>query len=188
MIVGIEGKIDKKEQTRVLINCNGLIHEVFVSVNCSNSIKGDTAKLHTTHIIREDAWNLYGFLDMNEKVMFDTLIKINGIGPKVAMAICSTYSPATFAIITQDKDAKALERVPGIGAKTAGRIMVELAGFSLELAGGRESANTPQHEAMLALESLGFKNDIISKTLQGCISTNTADLVKEALKKLQGIK
>lgn len=67
MIVGIEGKIERKEPTLLHINANGLIYEVFVSVNCSSKITKNEVKLYTTHIIREDAQNLYGFLDLNEK-------------------------------------------------------------------------------------------------------------------------
>jgi len=188
LIAGIIGEIEKKELTKIHVNCNNLIYEVFVSINCSNAIKEHKVKLLTTLIVREDNWSLYGFLEKSEKIMFDTLIKINGIGPKVAMAICSTYTPATFAKITESKDTKALQRVPGIGPKSAGRIMVELAGFSLELGESQSKEGSSQHEAFLALESLGFKSDVITKTLQSCSSVTTADLVKEALKKLQSLK
>lgn len=187
MIVGIEGKVEKKEPTRVLINCNGIIYEVHISLNCSNSIKSENIKLLITQIIREDAWSLYGFLEQNEKKMFDTLIKINGIGPKVAIAICSTYTPESFFKIVENKDAKALEKVPGIGTKSAGRIIVELAGFGLDLA-LKNNQNQTINETVLALESLGFKMELIQKVLQTCTSTTTPELVKEALKKLQGIR
>ena len=76
MIVGIEGKIEKKEPTLLHINVNGLIYELFVSLNCSGAIIDNNVKLFTTHIIREDYQALYGFLDINEKKLFDTVIKI----------------------------------------------------------------------------------------------------------------
>lgn len=187
MIIGIEGKVLKKELTKVHIKTSGLVYEVHVSLQCSNQIKEDPLFLHVTQIIREDHWSLYGFFDPNEKILFDTLIKINGVGPKVAMAICSTFTPQTFAGITHAKDAKALTAVPGIGPKSASRIMVELAGFILESEHGY-TASDSQQEAFLALESLGFKADAIRKVLTSCKADTTSELVKEALKALQGLK
>ena len=186
MIVGIEGSVEKKDPTFVHINVNGLIYEVFVSINCSSAIIDKKVKLYTTHIIKEESSNLYGFLDMNEKKLFDTVIKINGVGPKVAMAICSTFTPSSFAQIVETKDISMLKRVPGIGPKGASRILVELSGFVIS--GDDEiSSNNAQSasEAVMALESLGFKKDQINKVLTTCSSSDTASLVKEALKKLQ---
>lgn len=186
MIVGIEGKIEKKEPTFVHVNVNGLVYEVHVSVNCSGSITDANVKLFTTHIIREDSQSLYGFKDINEKKLFDTVIKINGVGPKVALAICSTFTPASFAQIVSNNDVGMLKRVPGIGPKGASRILVELSGFVVD---GNEDeqqeSSGSMSEASMALESLGFKKDAISKALKGCTGSTTGDIVKEALKKLQ---
>ncbi|MCT7911722.1 Holliday junction branch migration protein RuvA [Arcobacter lacus] len=184
MIVGLIGKITKKEPTLLNVNVNGVIYEVFVSLNCSSKIVSDDVNLEITHIIREDAQSLYGFLDSNEKKLFDTVIKINGVGPKVALAICSTFTPTSFAQIVSSNDVSMLKRVPGIGPKGASRILVELSGFIIDSndeTGGSSSAL----EAALALESLGFKKDLVSSVLKTCVSSNTSDLVKEALKKLQ---
>jgi len=186
MIVGIEGSIEKKEPTYLHLNVNGLIYEVFISINCSSKIVDKRVKLHTTHIIREDSQTLYGFLDPNEKKLFDTVIKINGVGPKVALAICSTFTPSSFAQIVNENDVSMLKRVPGIGPKGASRILVELSGFIVEdeddNAVGGSNATL---EAALALESLGFKKDLVSKVLRTCSGTTTSDLVKQALKQLQ---
>jgi len=186
MIVGIEGLIEKKEPTLLHVNVGGIIYEVFVSLNCSSKIIDDKIKLFITHIIREDAQNLYGFLDVNEKKLFDTVIKINGVGPKVALAICSTFTPTSFSQIVSSNDVSMLKRVPGIGPKGASRILVELSGFIIDDMDADDlgSANA-QLEAALALESLGFKNDVISKVLKTCESNETSSLVREALKKLQ---
>ncbi|HHB95175.1 MAG TPA: Holliday junction branch migration protein RuvA, partial [Campylobacterales bacterium] len=119
MIVGIEGIIEKKEPTFIHININGLIYEVNISINTSNSIKESRVKLLVTQIIREDTNLLFGFMEANEKKMFDTLIKINGVGAKVAMAVCSTFVPSTFARVLADKDVGLLKKVPGIGPKSA---------------------------------------------------------------------
>ncbi|WP_198305314.1 Holliday junction branch migration protein RuvA [Arcobacter vandammei] len=184
MIIGLIGKIVKKEPTVLQLNVNGVIYEVFVSLNCSSKIISDEVKLEITEIIREDAHNLYGFLDSNEKKLFDTVIKINGVGPKVALAICSTFTPSSFAQIVTSHDINMLKRVPGIGPKGASRILVELSGFIVDGENGDELTSI-NLEAALALESLGFKKDLVSSILKSCTSTTTAELVREALKKLQ---
>jgi len=187
MIVGLLGKIIKKEPTLLNVNVNGIIYEVFVSLNCSSKIISDDVQLEITHIIREDSQTLYGFLDANEKKLFDTVIKINGVGPKVALAICSTFTPTSFSQIVTDNDVSMLKRVPGIGPKGASRILVELSGFIIDAnEEGEDGSNlSASFEAALALESLGFKKEMVSKVLKTCVSNNTSDLVKEALKKLQ---
>ncbi|MEA3498661.1 MAG: Holliday junction branch migration protein RuvA [Campylobacterota bacterium] len=185
MIVAIEGKIELKEPTKVHISLNGLTYEVFVSINCSSAIIDAKVKLHTTQIIKEDSNNLYGFLDLNEKKLFDTVIKINGVGPKVALAICGTFTPTSFAQIVETKDVSMLKRVPGIGPKGASRILVELSGFVIDAGDETSSLNEGGSQAVMALESLGFKKEQINKALSNCSATDTAGLVKEALKKLQ---
>ncbi len=185
MIVGIKGKIEKKEPTLLHINVSGLVYEVHVSINCSSKITENNVSLHTTYIIREDSQTLYGFLDINEKKLFDTVIKINGVGPKVALAICSTFTPSSFSQIVSSNDISMLKRVPGIGPKGASRILVELSGFVIDGNSDDDSSSSNVLEASLALESLGFKKDVITKILNSCTATNTSDLVKEALKKLQ---
>lgn len=186
MIVGIEGSIERKEPTFVHLNVNGLIYNVNISLNCSSSIIDKKVKLHTTHIIKEDSQSLYGFTDLNEKKLFDTVIKINGVGPKVAMAICSTFTPSSFEQIVSTNDVGLLKRVPGIGPKGASRILVELSGFVVDSGESHTSASTQNaSEAVMALESLGFKKDQINKVIGTCSGTDTASIVKEALKKLQ---
>ncbi|HIP19194.1 MAG TPA: Holliday junction branch migration protein RuvA [Sulfurovum sp.] len=184
MIVGIEGTVERKDPTFVHVNVNGIIYEVMVSINTSNAIADKKVKLFVTQVIREDANLLFGFMDTNEKKMFDTVLKINGVGPKVGLAICSTFTPSTFAKVVASKDVGMLKRVPGIGPKAASRILVELADFIVD--GSEESSanSAALGEAVMALESLGFKKDAIQKALSGC-SGDTSTLVKEGLKKLQ---
>jgi holliday junction DNA helicase RuvA len=184
VIVGLVGRVVKKEPTSLQLNVGGVIYEVFVSLNCSSKIISDEITLEITEIIREDAHNLYGFLDSNEKKLFDTVIKINGVGPKVALAICSTFTPSSFAQIVTSNDVNMLKRVPGIGPKGASRILVELSGFIVDGASSDEATNI-NIEASLALESLGFKKDIVTTILKSCTSTTTSELVREALRKLQ---
>jgi len=184
VIVGIEGTVERKDPTYVHINVNGLIYEVHVSINTSNAIQDKRVKLYVTQIIREDTNALYGFMEQNEKKMFDTLIKINGVGPKVGLAVCSTFTPETFARVVSSKDVSMLKRVPGIGPKAASRILVELADFIVDSSNESGSSNGAMGEAVMALESLGFKKEAIQKALAG-VSGDTATMVKEGLKKLQ---
>jgi Holliday junction DNA helicase RuvA len=185
MIVGLEGIIEYKEPTLLHLNVNSVIYEVFISLHTYGAMSTERARLHITHIIREDAQQLYGFVQKSEKILFEGMLKINGIGPKAALAICSTFTPEQFAGIISSKDINALKKVPGIGPKSAGRIMVELAGFDAVLLGSGTTVTTAVSEASMALESLGFKKEQIAKALSVSHATDTSALVKEALKQLQ---
>jgi len=188
MIVGLNGNIEYKEPSFVHVEVSGVVYEVFISLHTFSAVGSSKVKLYISHIIREDAQLLFGFLEMSEKKLFQRLIKINGVGPKVAMAICSTYTPAQFATIVNNKDMNGVKKVPGIGPKSAGRILVELNGFDIELLGSSDEPKTQAFsQACEALESLGFKKDKVSKALSACSGSDTASLVKEALKMLQTI-
>ncbi|QFR49414.1 Holliday junction branch migration protein RuvA [Sulfurimonas lithotrophica] len=189
MIVGLRGRIEYKEPSFVHIDVEGVVYEVFISLQSFSALSDDNIKLFTSHIVREDAQLLYGFVELGEKKLFERLIKINGVGPKVAMAICSTYTPSQFATVINNKDLNGVKKVPGIGPKSAGRILVELAGFDEELLqnSSESSQSASISQATEALEALGFKKDKISKALSSCRSDDTASLVKEALKLLQTI-
>ena len=183
MIVAIEGEVVYKEPTLLHIFVYGLTYEVHVSINTSSTVTAKSVKLFITQIIREDANLLFGFATKDEKRMFDTLLKINGVGPKVALAVCSTFTPETFAKIVSAKDVAMLKRVPGIGPKAASRILVELADFIVK-SDDAASESGAILEATLALESLGFKKEAIKKALSG-ESGDVGTLVKIALKKMQ---
>ncbi|SFV69175.1 Holliday junction DNA helicase RuvA [hydrothermal vent metagenome] len=189
MIVGLNGKIVYKEPTFVHLDVHGVVYEVFISLHTFSALGSESVSLYTTHIIREDAQLLFGFLEMSEKRLFERLIKISGVGPKVAMAICSTYTPTQFATVINNKDMNGVKKVPGIGPKSAGRILVELNGFDEEILGGAEisSSSLAYSQASEALEALGFKKDKIAKALSACEGEDTASLVKGALKLLQTI-
>jgi Holliday junction DNA helicase RuvA len=189
MIVGLHGNIVYKEPAFVHIDVAGVVYEVFISLHTFSSLPKCEVTLHTTQIIREDANLLYGFSTNAEKKFFERLIKINGVGPKVAMAICSTYTPEQFASLLHNKDVKAVQKVPGIGPKSAGRILVELNGFDEEILQNNTSSAATQSykEAAEALEALGFKKEKIAKALNACDGEDTASLVKGALKLLQTI-
>ncbi|PAF46967.1 Holliday junction DNA helicase RuvA [Helicobacter sp. 12S02634-8] len=192
MITGMIGNLYRLEPTFAELEIGGIIYGIHISTNTSYALnekkeqKEQKVKLFITQIIREDAHLLFGFAQEIEKITFERLIKINGVGPKVALAILSTYTPKTFGLIIQDKDIKALQRVPGIGAKGAGKIMVDLAGFFSELITPKEPQKPDErNEAFMALESLGFKSTEISKVLKSIPHTNTQEIIKEALKQLR---
>jgi Holliday junction DNA helicase RuvA len=185
MIVGVEGEILLKEPTFLHMKVGGFVYEINISLNTSNAIYDHSfVQLLITQIVREDNSLLYGFLDQAEKKLFDKLIKINGIGPKVALAICSTFTPEEFVQVIKDKNLSLLKKVPGIGPKSANRILVELMDFDL---GIESSVSNAKKEAILALESLGFKKDEIIKVLSDENAKDSATLVKLALKKLAKI-
>lgn len=188
MIVGLRGVITKLEPMAVEIDVGGVLYRVQMSLNGTARLRvsGDEVRLICAQIIREDAHLLFGFVEEIEKQTFERLIKINGVGPKVALAILSTYTPMEFAKIISNKDIDALKKVPGIGAKGAGKIMVDVAGFFASLIEEKEAPQHDElkHEAALALQSLGFKSGDIQKVLQQIQAQNVSDMVKEALKKL----
>ena len=113
--------------------------------------------------------------------MFEILIKLSGIGASTAMAVCSSLSSQAFIKAIASGDAATLTSVPGIGPKTARRMIAELGDAKLM---EFSPDQTYKAEAISALESLGFKRDRINKAMVDCTSTSTAELVKEALKKL----
>ncbi|NLC28134.1 MAG: Holliday junction branch migration protein RuvA [Campylobacteraceae bacterium] len=183
MIVALEGKLVHKEPTFIHLEISsGVTYRITVSLFTSSELKSDKARLKITQIFREDAQLLFGFLNSDEQRMFETVIKLNGIGPTTGMAICSTLTPENFSKALFQNDVDAFRAVPGIGPKSAKRILVELSDFTLN------SNETPmgitRQEAVLALESLGFKKERIKKVLLTCEESDTAALVKEALRKL----
>ena len=184
MIIAIDGEVVKKEPTLLHLKTpSGLTYAVKISLHCSASIETKQISLHTTLIIKEDAHTLFGFISEYEKMMFDRVIKINGVGPSTALAICSTFSPESFQAAVVAQDVTAIKMVPGIGPKAASRILVELADFIVDVSNDGVNSGALS-EATMALESLGFKKDAITKALAGALG-DTSSLVKEGLKNLQ---
>jgi Holliday junction DNA helicase RuvA len=167
---------------------SGVIYEVRVSLNCSAKITNDEININIRQIIKEDSITLFGFVDKDEMQLFNALIKISGIGPSTALAVCSTFSPKNFANIILSEDISMIKRVPGIGPKSAKRLLVEMSDFAQSGGGGESyetiTASDFKRESLEALMSLGFKKDKILSVFKACTSTDTASLVKEALKKL----
>ncbi|TKX30014.1 Holliday junction branch migration protein RuvA [Campylobacter estrildidarum] len=182
MVVAIEGIITQKEPTFIVIKCtNGVSYGVFISLFCSTKLQiNEKYEFLITQIIKEDSNKFYGFLDKNEQKMFEMLLKVNGIGATTAMAVCSSLDVNSFYQALNLGDESSLKKVPGIGAKTAKRIIVELSDHKKSL----DNISNEKNEALAALLSLGFKQDKILNILHNCTALNTSDLVKEALKKL----
>ncbi|RAX57678.1 Holliday junction branch migration protein RuvA [Helicobacter monodelphidis] len=181
MIVGLEGEVVHKEPMLVWIQCAGITYEVHISLQTSSQIQKGQVNLFITQIIRDDGNFLYGFLHKEEKYTFERLIRVNGIGPKVSLAILSSFSPSEFTNLLASKDTKSLQKVPGVGAKSAGRIMVELAGFILQTGSSEEKI-----QARMALEALGFRSEQVTKVLATLQESDVQTIIKEALKQLQG--
>ncbi|WP_456469908.1 Holliday junction branch migration protein RuvA [Caminibacter sp.] len=175
MIAALKGRIFEKENGKILLDVKDVIYELNVSLMTFSNAKDGI--YHITEIIKENEYTLYGFLDKNEKKLFDTLIKLNGVGPKVALAICSTFTPQEFIEIISNADADALKKVPGIGPKSAKRILMEMGEFEI-------SVSNPVHsQAIMALENLGFKKSEIIKAING-VEGSLEEVIKETLKRL----
>ncbi|MDX2331134.1 Holliday junction branch migration protein RuvA [Campylobacter hepaticus] len=183
MVVAIEGIITKKEPTFIIIKCNsGLSYGIFVSLFCSSKLQiQEKYELFITQIIKEDSNKFYGFLDQEEQKIFEMLLKVNGIGANTAMAICSSLDINSFYRALSLGDENLLKKVPGIGSKSAKRIIVELSDVKTKL----DNISEDKSEALAALLTLGFKQDKIINVLTTCKQTNTSELIKEALKKLR---
>jgi Holliday junction DNA helicase RuvA len=175
MIGALRGKIHEKENGKILLDVNDVVYELNVSLITFS--KASDGLYYITEIIKENEYTLYGFLDKEEKKLFDSLIKLNGVGAKVALAICSTFTPQEFVEIVNSNDINSLKKVPGIGPKSAKRILVEMGEFEIT------SQNPEINQAIIALENLGFKRNEILKAING-LSGSVEEIIKEALKRL----
>ncbi|WP_121022009.1 Holliday junction branch migration protein RuvA [Helicobacter vulpis] len=183
MIVGLVGNVEGIEPTFITLNVSGVIYGVHVSLRASALLQeGQEARLYTTCIFKEDAHDLYGFLQPEERALFERLLKINGVGARVALSVLSLYGAPEFGALLKAHDLRGLQKVPGVGKKLAGKIMLDLEGY---LAFGI-APNPHATEAALALESLGFKSDVVHKVCAGLpAGLNTQEIIKQALQQLR---
>ncbi len=191
MIAQLQGKLIEKNPTEVVLDCGGIGYEVKISLNTFSSIGSDEhLKLFTRLIVREDAHILYGFSSKEEREMFNHLISVSGIGPNIAMIMLSSLVPAEIAHAIQSEDVVTIQRVKGIGAKTAQRVIIDLKGKVLkytEVSQNISAANnTNRFDALTALVSLGFDRKTTEKALEKIDSgeESVEVLIKEALKVL----
>lgn len=155
---------------------------------------GEEVKLHTHLVVREDAHILFGFSTEADRILFRALIKVNGVGPKLALTLLSGLSADEFHRCIHDNDANSLVRLPGIGKKTAERLIIEMRDRLPDLAeditadGSLSSAvqgysDNPKQEAVSALVSLGYKPQDASKMVQNIPSENKSceEIIRAAL-------
>ena len=128
MFAYIKGRIEYKQADYMIIEASGIGYKVFTSLNTiqSSGAVGDEIKAYTYLHVREDNINLYGFLTPDELKMFELLISVTGVGPKAAVSLMSYMPPSRFILAVITDDVKAMTRAPGIGKKTAQRIILEL--------------------------------------------------------------
>jgi Holliday junction DNA helicase RuvA len=127
MIASLQGKVTATYSDHVILTVNGVGYKVFVPEPASYDERDNTAVfLHTVLIVREDGFSLFGFRTVGEREIFETLLKVNGVGPRMALAILSTMSVDNLRNAVLSERAELLTRVPGIGKKTAQKIVFEL--------------------------------------------------------------
>lgn len=198
MIGYLRGRILEKQPPWLLLDVNGVGYEVEASMNAFYRLPevGAEAGVHTHFVVREDAQLLYGFADAQEKLLFRALIKVNGVGPKLALSILSGISAEAFINSVHQEDTTALVRVPGVGKKTAERLIVEMKDrlaqlqlptlTELELCSGNQSevqAAAPDYrlEAESALLALGYKPQQATRAIEQAADLLGAEAVTEAL-------
>jgi Holliday junction DNA helicase RuvA len=183
----------------MLLDVNGVGYEIEASMNTFYKLPevGAEVSLHTHFVVREDAQLLYGFADQQEKLLFRSLIKVNGVGPKLALSILSGISAGDFIRSVHNEDTTALVRVPGVGKKTAERLIVEMKDrlnqlqlptlTELELSSGNHSeivmpaVTDHRGEAESALIALGYKPQQATRAIEQAAQALGDDAVTEAL-------
>jgi holliday junction DNA helicase RuvA len=162
MIGKLTGTLAAKNPPEVLIDCGGVGYEVLVPMSTFYNLPalGEKTALLTHLIVREDAHLLYGFATQDERAGFKQLVKISGVGPRTALSILSGMSVADIAQAVTKQDAGRLTKIPGIGKKTAERLLLELKGKLGDAldAGGVSVANDSQSDILQALVALGYSD------------------------------
>lgn len=194
MIAYLKGKLIHKTPSQAIIEVNGVGYQVHISLNTFSEIKDrEDIQLATHFHVREDAQVLFGFATEGEKLMFQHLISVNGVGPSTAMVVLSYLPPEELKSAIVREDAAALQAVKGIGGKTALRLILELKDKlrkeSTEETPGNTGLirNTIRHEALSALVTLGIPKLAAEKGIDAVLkksgnSLSLEELVKQALK------
>lgn len=191
MIGSVRGRILAKTPPQLLVEAAGLGYELEAPMSTFFHLPpvGEEVRLLTHLVVREDAHVLYAFGTEDERRLFRNLIKVSGVGPKIALALLSGISVEAFALCVQTQDVAALIKVPGIGRKTAERLVIEMRD-RLEAAGGPAAASavpagaSPEAEAFGALVALGYKPAEATRLLKaaGPGTHSTEELIRRALK------
>ncbi|MFI4865924.1 MAG: Holliday junction branch migration protein RuvA [Steroidobacterales bacterium] len=195
MIGTLAGVLAYKSPPHLLLEVGGIGYEVEAPMSTFYCLPpvGERTRLLTHLVVREDAHILYGFASIEERTLFRNLLKVSGVGPRIALAILSGGTAATFAHAVREHDAAALTRIPGVGRKIAERLIVEMRdrldqpGVGPAAAGGGsgEAQQGAEAEAYGALVSLGYKPVEATRLLKGVgaeIATlSTEELIRRAL-------
>lgn len=197
MISYIKGKLEIKSKDYIVIEVGGIGYKIFMSETAINELeKGAEVKVFTYMRVREDDISLYGFLNNEELVTFELLISVGGVGAKSAITILSNITPSKFALAVITNDVNTLKKLPGIGAKTAARIILELKDKMKTEQSIEENKNEEIKEAIVldnkandaveALCVLGYTRKDVEKVLSN-IDTNkltVEEIIKQGLKYL----
>jgi Holliday junction DNA helicase RuvA len=192
MIGWLNGQvIDRHQPGKLVIDVNGVGYDVETSLSTFFQAEAQNGPvgLHIHTVVREDALQLYGFFDKEERALFRALIKVNGVGPKMAITILSSIAPEEFIQCIQQQNTMVLTKLPGIGKKTAERLVVEMKDTLLHLSQSVKPQSTfsanarEQDEAIKALQSLGYKEQeavkVVNKIDDG--SKTCEQLIRQAL-------
>ncbi|AQU82387.1 MAG: Holliday junction branch migration protein RuvA [Halomonas sp.] len=198
MIGRLSGSLLEKQPPWIVIDAHGVGYELETSMNTLVALPavGESVSLYTHLTIRDDAHLLYGFAREHERALFRALIKVNGVGPKLALAILSGMDEDAFMRCVRDDDSKALTKLPGVGKKTAERLIIEMrdrfpewengshAPLALETTSGNPPPRDSLADAEAALVSLGYKLTEASKMLADIDPNQSTEvLIKAALTK-----
>jgi Holliday junction DNA helicase RuvA len=192
MIGSLRGRLTFKQASHIVVECNGVGYEVETPMSTFLDLPAVGAELflHTHMLVREDAQILYGFASDEERMLFRTLLKVNRVGAKMALGVLSSMSASDFRRCVEYEDAATLSKVPGIGKKTAERLIMEMRDKvdnvgAPSLPGGKVAVEaSARSEAFDALVSLGYKANEVNKLL-GTLEIDeqsAEDIIRHALK------
>ncbi|MCH5206238.1 MAG: Holliday junction branch migration protein RuvA [Oscillospiraceae bacterium] len=194
MIYSLQGELVHWEQGLAVVECGGVGYACRTTMNTLAKIRDlDEVKLYTYLHITENSLDLFGFADNSELSSFKQLISVSGVGPKAALSILSDITPSKLALCITTGDSKTLTKSPGIGAKIAQRIVLELKDkvakeqkfSSAELASAPMASGNNVSEAMIALQTLGFSPAQCGTALSGADpNASVEELIKYGLKNL----
>lgn len=196
MIGFLRGKLSHKSPPQLVLDVQGVGYEIEAPMTTFYDLPalGEEVKLYTHLVVREDAHILFGFASETERMLFRILIKVNGVGPKLALTVLSGQSVDEFYRCVNDNDVKALVRLPGVGQKTAERLIIEMRGRLPELdtvtaSPNRSQApamlgNSPKQEAVSALCALGYKPQDAARMVQSIATEDKSceDIIRLALR------
>ena len=197
MIGWLRGRLAAKHPPALVVDVNGVGYECEAPMSTFYTLPetGSEITLRTHLVVREDAHLLYAFGTEDERRLFRSLLKVSGVGPRIALGILSGISVEGFKLCIEAQDADALQRVPGVGRKTAERLLIEmrdrvkeLGGASTSFPGADGERQSPQHEAYSALVALGYRPVEIARLLKSVAddTASTEELIRRALKVAAG--